>query len=142
MSGDALHPHPQPTPKGSQQVGLGTCLWGLVLSAGSRKRWPRTVATRAEYMWSPSRGQSCSAMCACSWLGNARRQERQDRWQAAALSVHRYCPSPSLWGDATPILRWCGFREVNAITPASGEGHMTRSGQSELSVHQPCGIRP
>ena len=47
-----------------------TCLWGLVLSTGRRKRWPRTVATRAEYVWSPSTGQSCRAMCACSWLGS------------------------------------------------------------------------
>lgn len=41
------------------------------------------------------------------------------------------CPLP-------PILRWCGFSEVDTTTPASG----ARSGQVELSSHQPCGTHP
>ena len=92
----SVHPHKhQPTPEGRRQVSLGTCLWGLVLSTGRRKRWPRTVPTRAEYVWSPSTGQSCRAMCACSWLGNTRRQERWDSWQASSsFRSTQYCRAP------------------------------------------------
>lgn len=44
---------------------------GLRVLSWQQKRWPRTVPTQAEYLWSPSTGQSCRTMCTCSWLGNA-----------------------------------------------------------------------
>ena len=91
-----------------------TCLWGLVLSTGRRKRWPRTVPTRAEYVWSPSTGQSCRAMCACSWLGNTVSGCSWTRAQPEPVATTRkwlrVLLTPSMMsfrdGDCTGTTRW------------------------------------